>query len=221
MEMRDEILEARFSQEQIVRKYNRIASIYDLFGLMMAAKAREKALDMAAIRNGERVLEVAFGTGLNFLEILRRNPDGRVEGIDVSMGMLRRANKRIAKTGHRNYALFLSDCRHLPFDDNSFDLLMNLYLLDILPVEDFLPILMEFKRVLKDHGRIILVNTTKGDKWINQIYETIYRLKPPIVAGSRGIIAQPYLKKIGFQETRREVVCQLTFPSEIVVGIKK
>jgi len=63
---------------------------------------------------------------------------------------------------------------------------LNQYLLDILPVEDFLPILLEFRRVLKNGGRIVLVHMTKGDRWLNQVYERIYKLKPPLLAGCRG-----------------------------------
>ncbi len=70
---------------------------------------------MAAIRNGEKVLEVAFGTGLNFVEILKRNPKGWVDGIDVSEKMLEKTVKRISKIGQKNFTLHLGDCRHLPF----------------------------------------------------------------------------------------------------------
>jgi ubiquinone/menaquinone biosynthesis C-methylase UbiE len=219
--MNQEILEARYTHKEIVRKYNWIAPIYDLFGILMESKARQRALEMAAIRDGENVLEVAFGTGLNFVEILKRNPGGWVNGIDVSMKMLERARKRISKTGKKNYALYLCDCRHLPFEDGTFDVLMNQYLLDILPVEDFIPILLEFKRVLKAGGRIVLVNMTKGERWINQIYEEIYKLKPPLLAGCRGVMAWPFLEEIGFREFQREFVSQFGFPSEVVRGVKR
>ena len=218
--MNEKILEARLTQKEIVRKYDRIASFYDLFGIMMASRARLRAIDLAAIQNGERILEVAPGTGLSFVEILRRNPLGQVEGIDVSMRMLEKTKKRATRTGSKNYTLFLCDCRHLPFEDGTFDIVMNQYLLDILPVEDFVPILSEFKRVLKDGGRIVLANTTKGEKWINTLYEKIYRLKPPLVAGSRGVLAQPFLERIGFKSVHREFFSQLGFPSEVVLGIK-
>jgi ubiquinone/menaquinone biosynthesis C-methylase UbiE len=219
--MNQEILEARFTHDEIVQKYNRIASIYDLFGILMESKARQRALDIAAIQDGERILEVALGTGLNFVEILKRNPCGWVEGIDVSMKMLERAKKRISKIGRQNYTLRLCDCRHLPFEGGTFDVLMSQYLFDILPVEDFIPILQEFMRVLKDGGRIVLVNMTKGETWVNQIYEEIYKLKPPLLAGCRGVFVQPFLKKIGFKEIQREFISQLGFPSEVVRGIKK
>jgi ubiquinone/menaquinone biosynthesis C-methylase UbiE len=219
--MNQEILEARYTHEEIVRKYNWIAPIYDLFGILMESKARQRAIDMAAIKNGEKILEVAFGTGLNFVEILKRNPQGWVDGIDVSMKMLERAQKRISKTGHKNYTLYLGDCRHLPFEDGAFDILMTQYLLDILPVEDFTPILLQFRRVLKDGGRIVLVNMTKGERWLNKIYEEIYKLKPPLLAGCRGVMAQPFLEEIGFKEFQREFVSQLGFPSEVVLGVKR
>ena len=219
--MNQEILEARYTHEEIVRKYNWIAPIYDLFGILMESKARQRAIDMAAIKNGEKILEVAFGTGLNFVEILKRNPQGWVDGIDVSMKMLERARKRISKTGQKNYTLYLGDGRHLPFEDGAFDILMTQYLLDILPVEDFIPILLEFSRVLKDGGRIVLANMTKGRRWLNKIYEEIYKLKPPLLAGCRGVMAQPFLEEIGFKEFQREFVSQLGFPSEVVLGVKR
>jgi demethylmenaquinone methyltransferase/2-methoxy-6-polyprenyl-1,4-benzoquinol methylase len=219
--MNQEILEARYTHKEIVRKYNWIAPIYDLFGILMESKAHQRAIDMAAIKNGEKILEVAFGTGLNFVEILKRNPQGWVNGIDVSMKMLERARKRISKTGQKNYTLYLGDCRHLPFEDGTFDILMTQYLLDILPVEDFIPILLEFRRVLKDGGRIVLVNMTKGERWLNKIYEEIYKLKPPLLAGCRGVMAQPFLEEIGFKEFQREFVSQLGFPSEVVLGVKR
>jgi ubiquinone/menaquinone biosynthesis C-methylase UbiE len=219
--MNPEILEARYTHQEIIQKYNWIAPIYDLFGILIESKARQRALDIASIKNGEKVLEVALGTGLNFAEILKRNPDGWVNGIDVSIKMVEKAKKRISKTGQKNYTLNFCDCRHLLFEDETFDVIMTQYLLDILPVQDFIPILLEFKRVLKDGGRVVLVNMTKGEKWLNQIYEEIYKLKLPLLAGCRGVMAQPFLKEIGFKKFHREFVSQFGFPSEVILGIKR
>lgn len=216
----DQILQSRYRVDYIVRKYNWIAPIYDIFALLMVSKARKKALEMVNIQDGERVLEVAIGTGLNLVEIIKRNPNGWVEGIDISPKMLEKARQRLLKAGSRNFRLHLCDCRNLPFENNSFDVVISQYLLDILPVEDFIPTLNEFKRVLRDGGRLILVNMTKGEKFINKIYEEIYKLKLPLIAGCRGVMAQPFLKKVGFQMFKREFVSQIGFPSEIVMGVK-
>ena len=219
--MNQEILEARHTHQEIVRKYNLLASVYDVFGILMESKARKRALEMASIQNGERVLEVAFGTGLNLVEILKQNPKGWVDGIDVSEKMLEKTLKRISKTGNKNYTLHLGDCRHLPFETGTFDVLMNQYLLDILPVEDFLPLLDEFYRVLKPAGRLVLVHMTRGEKWLNQIYVGLYKLKPPLLAGCRGVLSRPFLEKIGLKDIRREFISQFGFPSEVIQGIKR
>jgi hypothetical protein len=65
-----------------------------------------------------------------------------------------------------------------------------------------------------------LVNMTKGERWLNRIYEEIYKLRPPLLAGCRGIMAQPFLEKIGFKGFKREFISQFGFPSEVVQGIK-
>jgi len=67
----------------------------------------------------------------------------------------------------------------------------------------------------------VLVNMTKGEKWLNQIYEEIYKLKPPLLAGCRGVRVQPFLEMSGFQEIKREYVSQLGFPSEVVRAVKQ
>src|SRR5262249_14913351 len=53
-----------------------------------------RAVDQLKLRRGDRVLEVACGTGRNF-PLLRDGvgPEGRIYGVDLSEGMLRRARK--------------------------------------------------------------------------------------------------------------------------------
>jgi len=218
--LEEQILKSRYNHEELIRKYNWIAPIYDIFALLMESKARRKALEMMNLQDGEKVLEVAIGTGLNLMEIVKRNPNGWVEGVDVSPKMLEKARQRLLKLGSRNFKLHLCDCRSLPFENNFFDIVISQYLLDILPVEDFIPVLQEFKRVLRNGGRLILVNMTKGERRINKIYEEIYKLKLPLIAGCRGVISKPFLQRVGFQVIRREFVSQIGFPSEIVLGIK-
>lgn len=101
----------------------------------MESKARQRALEIARIQNGEKILEVVLGRGLNFVEILKRNPNGWVDGIDVSMMMVEKAKKRISETGQQDCTLHLCDSGRHPFEDEMFDAIMNQYLLDILPVE--------------------------------------------------------------------------------------
>jgi len=208
------------SRKRMAQKYNLISPIYDIFGIIIESKARARSLEVSEVTNGERVLEVAVGTGLNFREILRLNPDGWNDGIDISHRMLKRAAKRAIKTGVVNYNLQLGDCRALPFAGNTFDLLINQYMFDIFPVTEFDRIVREFRRVLKPDGRLVLVNTTLPEKIRDRTLEWIFFVYPEAFSKCRGILAEPYLEKFRFRDIRREYVVNLSFPSEVVLSYK-
>ena len=209
---------AKIEKGRVADIYRRIAPSYDLWAWLTESKARDRCLELAAIQNGEDVLEVAVGTGLAFERILHVNPSGRNEGIDLTDAMLIRANKKAAKSGTNNYRLEIGDAYDLDFPDDSFDVLVNNYMFDLLPQQDFLTVLEEFKRVLRPGGRLAMVNMTKGQRWYNGIWERIYEINPALLGGCRGVLLFPQLDVCGFIHVKREYVSQLTFPSEVVCG---
>jgi ubiquinone/menaquinone biosynthesis C-methylase UbiE len=212
------MLDAQLEKSRVSDVYRKIAPSYDLWAWLTESKARDRCLELAAIRNGEAVLEVAVGTGLAFERILKSNPSGRNEGIDLTEAMLVRAERRAARSGLHNYRLAVGDAYDLDFSDDSFDVLINNYMFDLLPQQDFLTVLEEFKRVLRPGGRLAMVNMSQGERWYNGIWERIYRINPALLGGCRGVTLLPQLRECGFMETRREYISQLTFPSEVVIA---
>jgi len=211
--------DAQIEKDRVAEIYRKIAPSYDLWAWLTESKARDRCLELAAIRNGEDVLEVAVGTGLAFERILEANPSGRNEGIDLTDTMLIRAERKAAKSTTNNYRLRVGDAYDLDFLDDSFDVLINNYMFDLLPEQDFLAVLGEFKRVLRPGGRLAVVNMTKGARWYNGIWERIYGINPALLGGCRGVSLLPQIEACGFGHTRREYMSQLTFPSEIVCGV--
>lgn len=211
--------DAQIEKGRIADIYRKIAPSYDLWAWLTESKARDRCLELAAIQNGEDVLEVAVGTGLAFERILEANPSGQNEGVDLTEAMLIRAARKAAKSGSDNYRLRVGDAYDLDFPDNSFDVLINNYMFDLLPQSDFITVLEEFKRVLRPGGRLAMVNMTKGERWYNGSWERIYRINPALLGGCRGVLLLPQLEACGFTQTRREYMSQMTFPSEIVCGV--
>jgi len=203
-----------FLKRKVVAKYNVLCHIYDVFGLVMESKARQRAIEIADIRNGENVLEVAVGTGLNFVEILKRNTDGWNEGLDISPMMAKKAKKRAKKTGLANYSVKVGDSRSLPYSDGSFDLIVNQYMFDIFPTSEYDHVLKEFRRILRPNGRLVLVNTTKGKRWTDSLFKCLFHIYP--VNKCRGVLMNPHLERLHFQDIKREYIVNYTFPSEIV-----
>jgi ubiquinone/menaquinone biosynthesis C-methylase UbiE len=215
-----EMLEARIPKADVPEVYRRLAPRYDAWASRAEAKARNRCLELAGIRDGEAVLEVAVGTGLAFVEILKQNPHGRNEGIDITEEMLAQARLRAERLGIRNYRLRLGDAYHLEFPEDSFDVLVNNYMFDLLPVGDFPTVLSEFRRVLKPHGRLVMVNMTRGERWYQSLWELVYRIRPAWLGGCRGIELSPFLAAAGFEELSREYVSELGFASEVVRAVK-
>nr|NIO20474.1 methyltransferase domain-containing protein [Candidatus Aenigmarchaeota archaeon] len=114
----------------------------------------------------------------------------------------------------------VGDAYKLEYPDDTFDVVINNYMFDLLPEEDFPVVLGEFKRVLRPSGRLVMVNMTKSERWYNSLWEGIYRINPAWMGGCRGVYLLPYLESVRFEDRKRDFISQMTFPSEVVYGVK-
>jgi ubiquinone/menaquinone biosynthesis C-methylase UbiE len=213
-------LDAQVSQAEIAGIYNSLAKVYDIWGNLTESKARNRALELAEIKNGQNILEVAIGTGLAFFEIVKRNPDGTNIGIDISAGMLKKAEKRLSPLSGAHYALKKASAFNLEGEDEQFDVLINNYMFDLISFDQMDAVLAEFKRVLKKGGKLVLVNMTLGEKFGSGFYDLIYRVSPRLMGGCRGIKLSEKLKEHGFHIKLREYHQQCLFPSEVILAQK-
>src|ERR1700712_3026757 len=91
-------------EPQVRAMFDRISGFYDVMNSVMTAGlhhgGRRRAVDLAAVRPGDRVLDVATGTGDLALELAGRvGPHGAVVGSDFAEGMLERAREKAATRG--------------------------------------------------------------------------------------------------------------------------
>ena len=210
------IAAAKLKKKDVVDVYTQTAPIYDLWGSLTETKARQRSLALAQIQDGMSILEAAIGTGLTFREILRANPNGQNVGVDLTPAMLEKAKARIKKLGMTNYEVAVGDAYDLKFANAQFDLVMNNYMFDLLPEKDFVTVLREFMRVLKPGGRLVLVNMTKGARFYERFWETVYTINPRWLGGCRGVLLSGALQEAGFTHITREAISQFGFPSEII-----
>ena len=107
--------------------FDRISGVYDLMNTAMTAglhhRWRARAVDLAAVGPGQRVLDVATGTGDLALELARRvSPGGEVVASDFAEGMLARARTKLVAAGGDVQPRFeWGDALELTYADDSFD----------------------------------------------------------------------------------------------------
>jgi demethylmenaquinone methyltransferase/2-methoxy-6-polyprenyl-1,4-benzoquinol methylase len=132
------------------RHYDRVAAVLS-FG--QDPRWRRAMVEAVQARPGERVLDVATGTGLVAQALVRRYGCD-VVGLDQSAAMLEAARTRVAQDAQlgRRISLVTGEAEHLPFEDGEFDHLTFTYLLRY--VDDPAATLRELARVVRPGGRV-------------------------------------------------------------------
>lgn len=110
---------------QVRAMFDRIAGVYDVMNSAMTAglhhKWRRRAADLADVRPGDRVLDVATGTGDLAFELAERvRPGGTVLGTDFSEQMLLRARRKLAGRDAADVRFEWADVLSLPYGDDEF-----------------------------------------------------------------------------------------------------
>jgi len=137
----------------VTRVYEKLALVYDFTFGPALHPGRVHAIQRMGIREGDRVLEVGVGTGINAALYPR---DCTVTGIDLSGPMLEKARDRVARKRIRNVRLLEMDAADLKFADESFDIVYAPYLISVVP--DPVTVARQMRRVCRRGGRIIFLN---------------------------------------------------------------
>lgn len=136
--------------------YDDAAAGYDIFADVFdrtvgaPALARFERLLADAIPTDGSVLDVAAGTGRRTERVLSLGRPARVVAADASIRMLDRARDRLDDA---RVEFVHANALALPFEDGTFDVVTNTWLLSIL--SDPTAAVQEFLRVLKPGGRAI------------------------------------------------------------------
>lgn len=144
----------------VQRLYGLVAGIYDLrVGVFL--RWRKPAVKVLRLRQGDTVLDLACGTGLNFRHIMDRiGPEGRIVGVDCTRAMLRQAGRRLASHRWVGVSLVEGDATRLPLASDSCDAVVCSYAMAIIP--DYWRAVVEAVRVLKPGGRLVLLEPKRG-----------------------------------------------------------
>lgn len=124
------------------------------------------------------ILDMCCGTLSNGISIARCKPECRIIGIDRSSEMLREARRKIKKNNLQNIEVIEADATASQMEEKSFDyIVIGLVLHECSPeLRD--GILKEARRLLKDDGKLIILEWEKEDRKMRAVkYAPLYALE--------------------------------------------
>ena len=177
---------------RVNRMFSAIAPSYDLnnrlHSLWMDQHWRNVAVKMADVRETDRVVDVACGTGDLTLKFARKNAAGKTLGIDFTYAMLPLAREKAAhaiETGKLKIenppAFAQGDALALPLPDRSADIISIAF--GIRNVSDWGAAIDEFARVLRPGGRLMILEfSLPTNPLMRGLYNFYFRKIMPITA---------------------------------------
>lgn len=163
---------------------------------------RKRVVDMAEIKDGERILDVGCGTGSLLIEIKNKYPKAEVVGIDPDPNILHIAHNKLEQAGV-NAQLKQGVVQELPFPTSSFDLVTSTLVFHHLPTEVKRQAIKEIYRVLKENGRFLLADFGKPETMLSYVLlnlGSIFDGRNNMRANLGGKLPS-FLQEAGFQVT--------------------
>ena len=136
-------------------------------------RLRDQVIDALPWRGDERVLDIGCGHGLLLIGAAKHLTTGQAMGIDIWLATEQAGNspdaalKNAALEGVADrVAVRNGDARDLPFDNNSFDVVLSSWVIHtLLEPEDRTQALYEITRVLKPGGRLVIVDIERINEY--------------------------------------------------------
>jgi demethylmenaquinone methyltransferase/2-methoxy-6-polyprenyl-1,4-benzoquinol methylase len=207
--------------------YDRISHVYDLIADGGEHAARQRGLKLLDVQEGERVLEIGFGTGRSLRQIAEKVGSSElVHGIDISTGMEQVASKYLREHDlDGRVELTVGSVPPLPYENGSFDAVAISFTLELFP-DDVIPqVLADSIRVLRPEGRIGIVSMAQvadgeRESTAEKTYKWMHTHFPHIV-DCRPIPLRHWVEQAGFIVDQNERIELFGMPVGIIVAHRK
>ncbi|MDW3211717.1 MAG: bifunctional demethylmenaquinone methyltransferase/2-methoxy-6-polyprenyl-1,4-benzoquinol methylase UbiE [Reichenbachiella sp.] len=171
-------------KQQVADMFNNISKRYDFLNHFLSLGIdilwRKKAIKQLKAHQPKLILDIATGTGDLAIEALKLNPE-KIIGVDISEGMLEVGRKKMIELGVEDQVeMRLGDSEQLLFEDNKFDAVIVAF--GVRNFENLEKGLADMRRVLKDGGKLVVLEFSKPTKFpMKQLYGFYFKAILPLI----------------------------------------
>src|SRR5688500_16318313 len=158
---------------------------------------------LAELREGETVLDLGSGGGIDVLLSARRVGDtGKAYGLDMTDEMLALAEENARKAGVKNVEFLRGEIENIPLPDNSVDVIISNCVINLSANKD--RVLAEAFRVLKPGGRFAVSDVVTRGEMLPEIRESVLMWVGCVAGALEENDYQARLRSAGFEQVEVE-----------------
>jgi ubiquinone/menaquinone biosynthesis C-methylase UbiE len=200
----DRRMRKALSMERLKGIYGSIAKRYDFQHALITCSTDQRGrriLIENSVNEGDEVLDCGSGTGTTGIMAAKKvGQGGKVIFFDLSSAMLSVAREKVVRENLQERVAFQTgDMVHLPFRNDSFDVVLSTY--SLCPLYDPVKGALELYRVTKPGGKLGISHSTEPRnatvKWLaDRVEDAAWRF-PWLSMGCRSVNVLPALENAG------------------------
>ena len=169
----------------------------------------------ANISKGDIVLDLGSGAGNDcFVARSIVGDTGKVVGLDFAPAMLRKAREYAQKLGYKNVEFVKGDIEKMPFDNNTFDVILSNCVLNLVP--DKVMAYKHIHRVLKPEGHFCVSDVVLQGELPEELVKEADMYAGCIAGAIQKSDYLEIVKKAGFKNISIKKEKEVAIPDEVL-----
>jgi len=196
-----------YEPEYVEKLFNKMSNSYERINILFSFGftyfwRKEMINKVTASSNNLEIIDLMTGMGETWDLIKNKYPKSRLSGLDISKGMLKRANRKNEKEYENKVIILNENILDNSLKSESYDLVFSAFGLKTFNRKQIRKLAKEVKRILKPNGEFAFVEISEPSNYLLNLFYKLYigKITPQI---TRLLLGDPIEYRMLWEYTKR------------------